>query len=334
MEEVIFRLDVFDRVPGAYVSYQRVIPVRRALLAPGAAVLEEGGLGTVSLQWEHQMLGSRKWSCTVCGEPAVMEGRPILRRVVVGTDTEADEPVTVLLAWDFPRCGALECFQELQMNLEVNRGRLPGRDRWEKLPPAPAARVEIATVVLRFIARDAGGELTATEESIAVKAERGLFNFPSDKDPAGKLGAVERTQHILDAQAESWILLHMSCRTFACLTCGKGGLKIGVNCKHLRLARFDPPRSTYIIDVWVACTDPTCVQANEKLMIRHMRDVEGLGKPRAICRRCEKSSTTGPGSGSTKRCSRCKAAFYCSAQCQKADWPSHKPNCRPEEQLG
>jgi len=29
------------------------------------------------------------------------------------------------------------------------------------------------------------------------------------------------------------------------------------------------------------------------------------------------------------RCSICKTAKYCSADCQKEDWPNHKQNCRP-----
>lgn len=28
-------------------------------------------------------------------------------------------------------------------------------------------------------------------------------------------------------------------------------------------------------------------------------------------------------------CSSCKSVFYCSKDCQKKGWKSHKPNCRP-----
>ena len=31
------------------------------------------------------------------------------------------------------------------------------------------------------------------------------------------------------------------------------------------------------------------------------------------------------------RCGRCRNAFYCSAECQKAHWKEHKPHCRKEE---
>lgn len=33
----------------------------------------------------------------------------------------------------------------------------------------------------------------------------------------------------------------------------------------------------------------------------------------------------------TKRCGRCKKVNYCSAECQKAHWKSHKPECKPVE---
>lgn len=33
----------------------------------------------------------------------------------------------------------------------------------------------------------------------------------------------------------------------------------------------------------------------------------------------------------TKKCSRCSAAFYCSVDCQKKHWPTHKHNCKSKE---
>jgi hypothetical protein len=44
-----------------------------------------------------------------------------------------------------------------------------------------------------------------------------------------------------------------------------------------------------------------------------------------MCANC--GNTTGPLSA----CSQCKQVFYCSKECQKSDWKSHKLNCRKIE---
>jgi hypothetical protein len=41
------------------------------------------------------------------------------------------------------------------------------------------------------------------------------------------------------------------------------------------------------------------------------------------CRHCQKQSET-----PIKRCSKCHVAYYCDAECQKADWKSHKLACK------
>jgi len=46
------------------------------------------------------------------------------------------------------------------------------------------------------------------------------------------------------------------------------------------------------------------------------------------CSFCEKSPSTGE---EFKRCSRCRAAFYCSPKCQKLHWPQHKAHCTPKD---
>ena len=38
------------------------------------------------------------------------------------------------------------------------------------------------------------------------------------------------------------------------------------------------------------------------------------------CQVCDKPN-------STKKCTACKAAVYCSVDCQKKDWPEHKQSC-------
>lgn len=44
-------------------------------------------------------------------------------------------------------------------------------------------------------------------------------------------------------------------------------------------------------------------------------------KPNKICAVCVKPNCT-------NRCGNCKAIYYCSIDCQKADWPRHKANCK------
>ena len=46
-----------------------------------------------------------------------------------------------------------------------------------------------------------------------------------------------------------------------------------------------------------------------------------IGKLPRLCSFCGESSTL-------KRCSRCKKMFYCSPDCQRIQWESHKPFCK------
>lgn len=51
--------------------------------------------------------------------------------------------------------------------------------------------------------------------------------------------------------------------------------------------------------------------------------IENVNRNRA-CFVCQKNSSL--------RCSKCKKIYYCSVECQKQDWHSHKLICRPEEE--
>jgi hypothetical protein len=42
--------------------------------------------------------------------------------------------------------------------------------------------------------------------------------------------------------------------------------------------------------------------------------------------------STCSGGPAKRRCSRCKAAFYCDRGCQKADWKTHRNVCEPAQQ--
>lgn len=60
-----------------------------------------------------------------------------------------------------------------------------------------------------------------------------------------------------------------------------------------------------------------CMKFNKK---RHIKDpsLEGYVGC-AACRRMFKE---------LKKCGRCKKIYYCSIECQKADWKEHKKNCK------
>ncbi|THU99101.1 hypothetical protein K435DRAFT_777092 [Dendrothele bispora CBS 962.96] len=47
-----------------------------------------------------------------------------------------------------------------------------------------------------------------------------------------------------------------------------------------------------------------------------------------ICYKCEKSTED------LKKCGKCKAVWYCSEQCQRADWKNHKPICNSADPEG
>ncbi|KAF7944392.1 hypothetical protein EAE96_010789 [Botrytis aclada] len=49
-----------------------------------------------------------------------------------------------------------------------------------------------------------------------------------------------------------------------------------------------------------------------------------FSKPVRSCANCRKAETS---MGCFPSCERCKTP-YCSRDCQKADWPTHEPNCK------
>ena len=55
-----------------------------------------------------------------------------------------------------------------------------------------------------------------------------------------------------------------------------------------------------------------------------MTDVNATAMP--ACANCNKVQDSGE--VTLQRCSGCRAAYYCSKDCQKADWKNHKKTCR------
>jgi hypothetical protein len=55
-------------------------------------------------------------------------------------------------------------------------------------------------------------------------------------------------------------------------------------------------------------------------------DAATLRELRRVCGVCGKSQ--GQIEGNILKCSKCLAAYYCSAACQLVDWPKHKAVCK------
>lgn len=59
---------------------------------------------------------------------------------------------------------------------------------------------------------------------------------------------------------------------------------------------------------------------------------EGQGQREARCRTCGRAEgNSGGGGGGLRRCTRCRVASYCSAECQKKDWKKHRMECKEAE---
>jgi hypothetical protein len=74
------------------------------------------------------------------------------------------------------------------------------------------------------------------------------------------------------------------------------------------------------------CSGDECVALVEQNCAGGVMDPDKTpGKLLANCKKCDKSEEK---SGDMKKCSQCKAVFYCNRECQKAHWKEHKKHCR------
>lgn len=61
--------------------------------------------------------------------------------------------------------------------------------------------------------------------------------------------------------------------------------------------------------------------------LRRAGFVDGAGRPREVPGTTPKCWVCGVMKYELKRCSRCRAVFYCSQKCQREHWPKHKAHC-------
>jgi hypothetical protein len=65
------------------------------------------------------------------------------------------------------------------------------------------------------------------------------------------------------------------------------------------------------------------ILAKQADMTSYSIEQGGSASVRRMCRKCEKYDVV------LFQCNRCKLTFYCSKECQRADWKQHKPICAP-----
>ena len=69
-------------------------------------------------------------------------------------------------------------------------------------------------------------------------------------------------------------------------------------------------------------TETAAAPPNEKLMVEDLGHFVKEAKEERVCLNCGKTDAK------ALRCSRCKSAYFCNQQCQKACWPKHKKECK------
>lgn len=73
--------------------------------------------------------------------------------------------------------------------------------------------------------------------------------------------------------------------------------------------------------------ESTPLQRRADMLLREAAPQAGYADDGKRCKSCKR---TKPAKGKRLlRCSRCKKATYCSADCQKLDWSNHKDSCLP-----
>ena len=103
-----------------------------------------------------------------------------------------------------------------------------------------------------------------------------------------------------------------------------------------------PPKSTAFVMLGVTVLVAAAVFLARRLRIRRRasRDaprapalaVDGAAPRKGkACAHCGATAPESPGAVKLLRCGRCKSAFFCSAECQRAAWKTHKAVCRPVE---
>lgn len=86
------------------------------------------------------------------------------------------------------------------------------------------------------------------------------------------------------------------------------------------LKGWEPDKVPWRLVSAIACTDKP-MDWTTPLTLKNVDLIITTAANRSICAACGTA-------GNPKICIGCKNQYYCSAECQKADWPRHKPVCK------
>jgi hypothetical protein len=104
----------------------------------------------------------------------------------------------------------------------------------------------------------------------------------------------------------------------SCCMCEKPvvTLRVGV------VYRFRDKRITELF----ACCTPECTKLGYKWVLKVRKKSEGKKSMVKVCSYCHQTPNK------AYSCAKCRSSYYCSNECQKADWTEHKKLCKPAQE--
>jgi ankyrin repeat protein len=197
---------------------------------------------------------------------------------------------------------------------------------------AQEGRVAVVEVLLGAGARvDAASNGGATPLFIAAQfghdaVVKVLLTAGADADASANDGATPLIQAAYNGHASCVrLLLAHGCNVDAVNAKGNTALMCAADQKHVECVRLLMRKGG--ADANIASTQSGIAgQTPLEHAIATGADAATLRELRRVCRVCGKSQ--GQIEGNILKCSKCLAAYYCSATCQLVDWPKHKAACK------
>lgn len=116
-----------------------------------------------------------------------------------------------------------------------------------------------------------------------------------------------------------------------CKKCGTSNIQIIYNCvrcnrealknEEYKLINIEMDGTPYELYVWSYCS-LSCLSKDKRSLSDLLETKQIKSTTLLYCQRC------GKGELKMKKCGGCRNAYYCSADCQREDWMSHKPICK------